>query len=360
MWRAGLADPDPAMNRTSVGTLLKKALIRLGLIVSASCLTLVAVNLALSLTGSGSSTQFRTDWQVSGPYQLDPELIYSLRPGSRGFWQTSEFTEVVEVNSFGLRNEALRDPKDYQTRIIVTGDSMVFGHGVMGHESFPKRLQELAEADGLKWDVVNAGVKGYGTDQSFRFFQSRLVGLKPDVLVFCINANDVGDNIRAPLFTIADDDLAPLAATHNSLYVVLWLQAHLPTSWSGSALFRVLAPRILNIDLFRSRPRSGTESLTAWSQRKIELEISRLDALSKDNGFKLFVMLMPLRKNPYEYDWLGRTAAVTVPIFDANADPEWRRPRGTLFFKDSMHLTVEGNLKLARMLFGFLAPRITR
>jgi acyl-CoA thioesterase I len=45
-------------------------------------------------------------------------------------------------------------------RIVVLGDSIAAGYGLRREESFPARLQERIDREGLRFEVVNAGVSG--------------------------------------------------------------------------------------------------------------------------------------------------------------------------------------------------------
>jgi acyl-CoA thioesterase I len=45
-------------------------------------------------------------------------------------------------------------------RVVVLGDSIAAGFGLRREESFPARLQERIDREGLRFEVVNAGVSG--------------------------------------------------------------------------------------------------------------------------------------------------------------------------------------------------------
>ena len=44
--------------------------------------------------------------------------------------------------------------------IICFGDSLTAGYGLSPDESYPALLQKMVDADGFKYEVVNAGVSG--------------------------------------------------------------------------------------------------------------------------------------------------------------------------------------------------------
>jgi acyl-CoA thioesterase-1 len=45
-------------------------------------------------------------------------------------------------------------------KIVAFGDSLTAGYGLQPKESYPALLQKLVDADGFKYEVVNAGVSG--------------------------------------------------------------------------------------------------------------------------------------------------------------------------------------------------------
>jgi acyl-CoA thioesterase-1 len=51
-------------------------------------------------------------------------------------------------------------PSAVRPRIVVLGDSLTAGLGLAPEESFPHLLQQRADAEGLGFEVVNAGVSG--------------------------------------------------------------------------------------------------------------------------------------------------------------------------------------------------------
>lgn len=114
-----------------------------------------------------------------------------------------EFSNLVVVNSMGLRDGEIAIPKPPgMRRVLVLGDSHVEGKQVAGDETFVERLEaDLAREDpGGRWDVVNAGVSGYGTADELFFFRVHGRELDPDlVLIVFTLGNDLRDNERSRL-----------------------------------------------------------------------------------------------------------------------------------------------------------------
>ncbi len=60
--------------------------------------------------------------------------------------------------------EALADPahldRHHQRKIVAFGDSLTAGFGIGQNEAYPADLQELVDAAGYPYEVINAGVSG--------------------------------------------------------------------------------------------------------------------------------------------------------------------------------------------------------
>ena len=51
-------------------------------------------------------------------------------------------------------------PAETVPKIVAFGDSLTAGYGLAPQESYPALLQKMLDADGFKYEVVNAGVSG--------------------------------------------------------------------------------------------------------------------------------------------------------------------------------------------------------
>jgi acyl-CoA thioesterase-1 len=51
-------------------------------------------------------------------------------------------------------------PSETVPKIVAFGDSLTAGYGLQPQESYPALLQKMLDADGFKYEVVNAGVSG--------------------------------------------------------------------------------------------------------------------------------------------------------------------------------------------------------
>jgi acyl-CoA thioesterase-1 len=58
------------------------------------------------------------------------------------------------------RTAAPATPSETLPKIVAFGDSLTAGYGLSPNESYPALLQKMLDADGFKYEVVNAGVSG--------------------------------------------------------------------------------------------------------------------------------------------------------------------------------------------------------
>lgn len=93
-------------------------------------------------------------------------------------------------------------------RVVVLGDSLSAGLGLPPREAFPAVLQSKIDADGLKFEVINAGVSGDTSAGGLRRLDWALDG-DVQVLIVGLGANDglrglSVDEMRKNLSTIIE------------------------------------------------------------------------------------------------------------------------------------------------------------
>ncbi|SRR5579885_1544833 len=59
-----------------------------------------------------------------------------------------------------LRPTHAPTPEESLPKIVAFGDSLTAGYGLAQNEGYPSLLQKMVDADGFKYEVVNAGVSG--------------------------------------------------------------------------------------------------------------------------------------------------------------------------------------------------------
>ena len=143
---------------------------------------------------------------------------------------TPHMAGEVPVNALGLRDTALASPPPAaQRRILVLGDSSIFGVGLCRLETLPELLEAMAnkgqpalKSGGRAVEVINAGVPGYSSYQSLEQLGRLLEqGVRPDVVVIYNMISDFAGPARL------DDDhwfgiWAPVARVLGRAALVRW------------------------------------------------------------------------------------------------------------------------------------------
>jgi lysophospholipase L1-like esterase len=114
--------------------------------------------------------------------QPDERLGWRLRPGwsGRDAWTPYPF----RISAAGIRDDrptAGRAPGE--RRLLVLGDSVVFGYGVRTADTFPARLEDHLREAGGAWRVLNGGVVGYDVLRAADWLDDYGWPLEPDGLV---------------------------------------------------------------------------------------------------------------------------------------------------------------------------------
>lgn len=397
---AGFSGRGPGAGRSR----LRRAFQVAALVVASVCFTLLASEGGLRVLGYGALHDIYS--RPSILWRHDPVLGWSHEPGARDVYVGPrpwpiEFRTPVEINSMGLRGPEVEPLPSQGYRILVLGDSVVAAFEVAYASTFVALLQDdLRRALDVPVQVINAGVRGYGTDQSYLYYRERGHELEPDLVVFLHSPNDVRNNMTLhrmrrrfgkPAFAIGseglelrgapvpsyplcsnwvlDDEYAAVRLDGSRERALCWLQTRLA---DRSALFTFFSmrlqrhPRLLRFlyDLGAPKERSAREAgflplATPTSARRggesaayaLTSEIVR--ALGKEVGASgsEFFLAIPLS----EFDRLDAARLRSEGIvphelslsLPAGVDLELR-------FENDSHFNSRGHFYLARLLFPHL------
>jgi hypothetical protein len=123
-------------------------------------------------------------------YRYDRELGWFPIAKSRKTF-TGGRTILVQHNARGFRD--IEHVVGTKPRMVVLGDSFVWGYDVEQPERFTEKLRSRLPG----WSIYNLGVSGYGTDQEYLLLRREYAFYRPQIvlLVFCRD-NDEDDNTR--------------------------------------------------------------------------------------------------------------------------------------------------------------------
>ena len=144
--------------------------------------------------------------------ELDPNLGWKLKSNFSGCRYQPDTNKIVYKthNSKGIRlNKEIPYEKGDKKRILLLGDSFVYGFGVNDSETIAVKLQENL---GENYEVIPFGVDGYGSGQEFLYLNNIGLRYNPDIVILFFYSNDfiearswwMGFSDK-PLFMIARD-----------------------------------------------------------------------------------------------------------------------------------------------------------
>lgn len=292
-------------------------------------------------------------------FELDPDLVYRLRASNVVSWSTAEFTETSRTNARGMRGPEVGVKRAGERRILAVGDSFTWGHGVQDDETYPAVLEAALQVRGRNVRVLNAGVPGYSTDQSYTRFVRDGPALAPDLLLVGIHCSDVSDNYESSLYDVVDGQLVRRDPRHTRMYRLGSLVGVLPAFLRRSRTFDVLVASLDWHDASNAYP--PVADLDAWSQEKIRLEVVDMQRRGAAAGARVAVVLMPCKQAlavdaPDPYGSLASDLrAAGLPVLDSAS--ELARVPGdarALFFREDSHLNPTGTRALGLVVAAFV------
>jgi hypothetical protein len=204
-------------------------LVVLGLLAAAG---IVEIALRLGAFGGGGADPAEARREGQGIYRADPHGLYTLKPDLRTSWSSPELSGELTTNDLGFRGPPPDSAEAGGGRLLVLGDSFVFGWGVGDGETLPAQIEEVIASAGDSVRVINLGVPGYGPGRSVGLLREKGLTFDPAaVLLVVTESNDILDDLH-----FADD---PLEATPEGLPGI-WGKSHLLrfVHWKSESFLR--------------------------------------------------------------------------------------------------------------------------
>lgn len=165
--------------RPSTGFRAKLLLIGLGIAVA---LTFGEIAIRLLNLGPDLNVVYKHNYRLSS----NPVLQYELVPGSQD--------GAHHISAAGLRDREYPTQKPPGTfRILIIGDSIVYGYGVKQDEALSAQLENLLatywQNQETRFEVLNLGVTGYSIEQVVENLRVRGLQFDPDLILYgyCLN-----------------------------------------------------------------------------------------------------------------------------------------------------------------------------
>ncbi len=117
---------------------------------------------------------------------------------------------VTNNHGFRMQKNVTRSKENISQRVMVMGDSFAFGAGMDQDETVSHYLNALTSDT---TQVLNAGVQGFSSLQSYLMYNDTLQYWDPDIVLFFHYPNDINGNLEQrsdyemPIFSLQDETL---------------------------------------------------------------------------------------------------------------------------------------------------------
>jgi hypothetical protein len=109
-------------------------------------------------------------------------------------WKAAE-GDGYKINSIGLRGREITEKKQGVKRILLIGDSVIFGWKLLEEEKISSQLQAIADMQfpNMEIEFVTVALPGWNKIDEYNFLVSHLDLLAPDAVIWSLLRNDVND-----------------------------------------------------------------------------------------------------------------------------------------------------------------------
>ena len=144
-------------------------------------------------------TEGKPEYEITAKEDLfwkaDANLGWDKKPYSKGFYSNGYFRGYIINDKHGnrLNSDDGTYIKGYRD-IFFIGDSIAVSLEVNNSQTIPAIIEKNLRARGLKINVVNLGVRGYGTDQSVLKAILHAKFYNPVEIIYLYSGGDFSDN----------------------------------------------------------------------------------------------------------------------------------------------------------------------
>lgn len=314
--------------------------------------------LAVSLA-EGFVRVFFPDWgprtaEIARFWAYDASLGWSHIPNAKGTFRALGDETFITINSKGFRDiERTYERDRSQYRIVVLGDSLVWGYGVNQQETFTALLEQ--NCPGM--EVINLGVSGYGTDQELILLQKEGIRFRPDLVVVVITPNDFQTNVQTkaylvyhkPVFELSNNGLrltnipVPTQKGFERVGSMLmrysFLLNKVASTYHGFALTVMLRESgIENTNRDGRFPRNHAEDIT------VAMLLHMGMMMKEQNAELVLIMADGMGGRGEDMEKLFRSRAIRI----VNMDHDFRKSYSEkLHLGDGLHWNAAGHRKVA-------------
>lgn len=260
---------------------LRGAVAACGLALAAVTLSLLAAEVVARLSWSdeprptGTGHRHRTDDPALDGLPVLWTPFDLAKPNVRGV----HVGVLHRTNSAGVRGPEFAAQAPPGTfRILLAGDSIAMGHGVLEQERYSavtERLLQTSATPGVRFQFVNVGLSGLNVDQIVSRVERVGLAYHPDLFVYGFTVNDIegigyepaSDAEREAFY----DEMARF--THSPSYLLRLVWPRAVVAWSSlhpmvGSYERVLVENYFHNPRASGRILGGFDTLAALTQRR--------------------------------------------------------------------------------------------
>lgn len=260
------------------------------------------------------------EWESRDVYERDPSVFWKFHPSQTIHVSSPVYGEFdISINNQGFSGEDWPRPHSTEDhlRILLLGDSCVFGWGAEVGQRLADHLVHILEGDGglgRPVDVMSAGTPGYSSQQILQLLREWAPTYKPHWVVVWVGTNDA-------LPAVFEDDLALtrsavsafLEQTAGELFLVR-LVSNFYSTWTEDAEAKSAA-----VERAKKFPQDGPRRVPLDRFESNLREIHRI--ARKSSAQTLLVTRQNLYPNPvldgYNDMIRGLAAESNLPLVDA-------------------------------------------
>jgi hypothetical protein len=263
----------------------------------------------------------------------------------------------IETNALGYRgpSPASVEKPPGTRRVLVVGDSYVFGWGVPEADSIPGQLRARLASATSPVEVVNAGYHaGYSPDAYYAYLRREGMRLAPDVVVLVVfTGNDISD-VSETVWLETDATGGPVRLSTIRMYADWWggllnpeiLPWNYQVPWLRESRLWLASTDLLNRLVRGAAPQSGRVAPAAPiddTTRRFQIALAAVDAICREHDAALVFVALPPVGTRCADDGLcehlrGVAAGFHRPYVSLHGQLEERHRIGV-----DPHLNVEGN-----------------
>ncbi|MEN8132614.1 MAG: SGNH/GDSL hydrolase family protein [Pseudomonadota bacterium] len=361
---------------------MKKILANLSLIVASLVFSLLLVE--------GTLRYAFPRYQSAAETKYDPDALglWSPRPNRKGMQAHPDTGANHFVIHNGLATRQSREIENLESRtnIAFFGDSYTVNAGLPAPYSFTEPLDYLLNLRGEHFNVLNFGVNGYGTDQTYLLFRNfeRKKHLSHVFYVLC--ANDLRNIFETDLYSLGDRGelirnpavkspwWIKLISRMHTTYLVLDVRQRLIHSREGG-LDRY--NRLLREKAMKRAKRAHKERFESpvayeiqeqFLEQEENVELARVIVIFQAllfewkqqveaNGGAFHIVLLPTGREELFKEIIGDDYDV-ISLYERFVRSDEAFTWESIRFKNDGHWAEEGNMLAAAHLYKYLEEKI--